>query len=72
MQGCDYNEEEDTYYDIFQYFIIDNRGAEILEELAPNEIVYYNENLDIYLWAITHYGTSWDYVLTDIELDIKE
>ena len=72
VQGCDYNEEEDNYYDIFQYYIIDNRGVEILEELAPNEIIYYNEKLDVYLWGITHWGTSWDYVLTDIKLDIKE
>lgn len=25
--------------------------------------------MDIYLWGITHFGTSWDYVLTDIELE---
>ena len=72
LQGCDYNEKEDNYYDIYQYYIIDNKGVEILQEIAPNEIIYYNEKLDVYLWAITHYGTSWDYVLTDIILDIKE
>ena len=57
------------YVDIFQYYIIDNRGVEILQELAPNEIIFYNEKLDVYLWGITHWGTSWDYVLTDIELN---
>lgn len=34
-----------------------------------NEIVYYNEKLDMYLWGVTHYGTSWDYVLTNIAID---
>ena len=29
---------------------------------------YGNEKLDIYIWAVTHFGTSWDYVLTDIKL----
>ena len=33
-----------------------------------DEIVYYNEELDMYVWGITHYGTSWDYVLTDIAI----
>ena len=28
----------------------------------------YNEQLDMYLWGITHFGTSWDYVLTDVKL----
>lgn len=36
-----------------------------------DEYVIYNEKLDIYVWAITHFGTSWDYVLTDIKL-VKE
>ena len=39
----------------------------MLEELT-DEIVYYNSALDLYLWGITHFGTSWDYVLTDVEL----
>lgn len=59
----------ENYIDIFQYYIIDNRGVEILQELAPNEIIFYNEKLDVYLWGITHWGTSWDYVLTDVELN---
>ena len=58
-------EEEQEYLpEIFQYFIVDNNGAEILEEC--NEIVYYCETLDLYMWCVTHWGTSWDYVLTDI------
>lgn len=56
--------EEEHYYDVFQWYIIDDNGARICEEFG--EIVYYNEALDMYLWGVTHYGTSWDYVLTDI------
>lgn len=29
---------------------------------------FYSETLDVYLWGITHFGTSWDYVLTDVKL----
>lgn len=54
--------------DVFQHYIIPRAGAEILSELT-DEIVYYNEDLDIYMWCVTHFGTSWDYVLTDIEIE---
>lgn len=53
--------------EIFQYYIVSDQGAEILKEI--NEIVFYNEELDMYVWGVTHFGTSWDYVLTDIKLN---
>lgn len=56
--------------------IIENEINEINEQIEEleseqdiNEIVYYNETLDMYLWGVTHYGTSWDYVLTSIKID---
>ena len=61
---------EEKYVDIFQYYIIDNWGVEILSNYT-DEIIFYNEKLDIYLWGITHWGTSWDYVLTDIKIENK-
>lgn len=61
-------ENEDGYYqEVYQYYIITYEGARILKDLT-DEIVYYHEELDMYLWGITHFGTSWDYVLTDIKL----
>lgn len=63
-------EEEDEYgdyYEVYQYYIITEYGAKFLED-RTDEIVYYNPNLDMYLWGITHFGTSWDYVLTDLKL----
>lgn len=65
--GMEYDEENDSYAEIFQYYIIDAWGAELLEAWT-NEIVFYNEELDLYVWGVTHYGTSWDYVLTDIKI----
>lgn len=64
--GVEENEYGD-YYEVYQYYIIDDHGAKFLEDYT-DEIVYYHEELDMYLWGITHFGTSWDYVLTDIEL----
>lgn len=71
VNGCDYDEENDEYMDIYQYYIISDNGYDILSDLT-DEIVFYNETLDMYVWGITHYGTSWDYVLTDIKLDIEK
>lgn len=64
-------ELENEQYDepeVFQRFIVDEFGARLLQQ-ETNEIVYYNEKLDMYLWCVTHYGTRWDYVLTSIKID---
>lgn len=62
-------EEEQDYGDeIYQYYIVSDNGARILKEI--NEIVFYNEELDMYVWGVTHCGTSWDYVLTDIKCNV--
>lgn len=57
-------ESGDWEAEVFQWFIVDDSGAEILREIG--EVVLYNEYLDIHLWGVTHWGTSWDYVLTDV------
>lgn len=59
-------DEEEDFPEIYQYFIVDGNGAEILKRY--NEIVFYNDVLDMYVWGVTHWGTSWDYVLTDIKI----
>lgn len=63
----DLESEQDDDPEVFQWYIVDDWGARLLKEI--NEIVYYNEALDMYLWGVTHYGTSWDYVLTSIAID---
>lgn len=61
--------EQNSPTEIFQYFIVDDNGAELLSEI--NEIVFFNEHLDMNVWGVTHWGTSWDYVLTDIKLELE-
>ena len=63
-------EEQDGQGEIFQYFIISSQGAEILESYT-NELVFYNSDLDIYIWGVTHWGTSWSNVLTDIKCNVE-
>lgn len=60
--------EQDECQEVYQWFIVDDCGAMLLQR-ETNEIVYYNETLDMYLWGVTHYGTRWDYVLTSIKID---
>ena len=59
--------EQDDDQEIYQWFIVDDCGARLLQDI--DEVVYYNEKLNMYLWGVTHYGTSWDYVLTNIKID---
>lgn len=65
------DELQDNEPEIFQYYIISEEGADILKH-DTNEIVFYNDELDMYVWGVTHWGTSWDYVLTDIALQEQE
>ena len=66
----DLREEEENSFcqEIYQYFIVSDNGAEIIQEYT-NDPLFYNEELDMYVWGVTHWGTSWDYVLTDVKLN---
>ena len=61
-------DNEDIYeLEVFQYYIIDYSGYVILKTWT-DEVVYYNEKLNLYVWGVSHWGTAWDYVLTDIKI----
>lgn len=60
--------EQEEQPEIYQYYIISDNGADFLKRYT-DEIVYYIPLLDIYVWGITHWGTGWDYVLTDIKIE---
>lgn len=53
-------------FDIYQSYLISQNDAEYLQR-HTNEIVYYSPLLDLYVWQITHWGTSWSGVFTDFE-----
>ena len=55
---------------VMQDFIISRYGFEILKEFT-DELVFYNEELNVYIWAVTHWGTGWAYELTNVKLDPK-
>ena len=65
-----FREDDDELPEVYQEFIVEGtfgNGIEILKQ--ANEIVWYCEKLDMYLWGVTHCGTSWSYVTTDIKID---
>ena len=66
-----YEEDGKTYYnDIYQYFIIDFSPwmlDDIKEKYSDELIISYSDLLDNYVLMVDHFGTAWDYVLTDIE-----
>lgn len=61
-------EEQDYQREIYQYYIVSDKGAEIIQAYT-NDPLFYNEELDMYVWGVTHCGTSWSYVLTDVKLN---
>lgn len=68
VNGLDFDYEEEEIIEepeVFQWYIVSDSGAQIIQDYT-NGILYYHDELDIYLWGVTHWGTGWDYVLTDI------
>ena len=66
----DYDEETEEYTDIYQYYLIDINDY-IMEKLqnlnCKDVIVAWSERLGEHVLLVDHFGTSWDYVMTDIK-----
>ena len=75
-QYADYNEvpEDVEVYennvDIYQWFITDctESAVEYLEEHF-GLLFTYSEKLDCYILCVDHWGTGWDYVMIDTDLE---
>ena len=59
---CD---DEEYPKEIFQFFIVDDAGAELIYDFT-NDPLFYNEELDMYVWGVTFWGMPWESVLTGI------
>ena len=46
------------YIDFYQYYIIDSEGAERFSDFT-DETIFYIEEDDIYILAVSHCGTAW-------------
>lgn len=63
------NLEEPVNDEIYQYYLcdIDSWNKEWLEELGNPLILSYSNMLDLDVLMVDHFGTSWDYVITDVK-----
>ena len=62
------NLEDGVAYDIHQIYLVSEKAARILIE-ESDEIVFYNQELNAYVWCITFCGSDWSEVLTSIPLN---
>ena len=69
-----YNEDYDIYEymvdtinESCQFYIVDTESAKTLVKF--DETVLYHTTLDLSIWYVSHWGTSWKYVDTDIVVD---
>lgn len=63
-EDCDFREGSD-YAEVYQWFAVNNNDADFLKR--HGQYITYSDTLDTYFLAITHYGTSWDYVDSMVE-----
>ena len=52
---------------VYDYYKITEEGAKILMN-ESNELVYYNSEIDVYVWGICHYGMSLKLIPTSIPI----
>lgn len=63
----EYIEDSSQSTEVYQTFIVDERTHEMLKDYG--EITYYLESIDSYFWAITHFGTAWSHVMTNLPIN---
>lgn len=63
-----YDEESESYLDIFQYFLTDcsESDVEFLEKTFDLKFSY-SDKLDCFVLCVDHYGTSWNYTSCEIK-----
>lgn len=66
--------DEDDYYnqwydECYQYYIVELNCDEDFIINNTNLLLYYCDDLEVYVLGVDHFGTSWDYILTNAKLD---
>ena len=59
--------EDDEYDEIYQYYLCNLSEFERNKLIEYGVSLSYSELLDCDVLLVTHYGTSWDYVMTDVK-----
>lgn len=64
------DEEAGVYREVFQWFITDCSEFDVnFLEKHFGLLFTYSPLLDCYILAVDHYGTAWDYVYCDTDLE---
>jgi hypothetical protein len=67
MRFSDYDEESDSYTEIYQWYITDcSEGDVEYLEKHFGLLFTYSDLLDKYILCVDHYGTSWKYVHCEV------
>lgn len=51
--------EEDAS-DVCQYYIISDNAAELLMKKDAEQVIFYSDALDMYVWGVMVYGAPWE------------
>ena len=59
--------EVDEDLEIYQYYLCNLSSYEVGQLKEYGIILSYSDMLDLDVLCVEHFGTSWDYVMTDVE-----
>ena len=69
-EECDADDEKATEVDIYQWYLTDcNEDAVKFLERHFGLLFTYSDLLDLYVLCVDHFGTGWDYV--EVETDLE-
>ena len=70
INNIDIDEEHEDIenFEIFQYYLCNLGQFEREQAKKAGLILSYSDILDCDILCVDHFGTSWDYVLTDVKL----
>ena len=55
---------EGETHEIYQWYLISPSDADYIKR-NTDELIFYSDVLDEYVWGVTHFGTSWSGVYLD-------
>lgn len=53
------NGNEEDSCDVCQWYIIDEDAAKLIIQKDKEQVIFYCEELDMYVWGVTTYGVPW-------------
>lgn len=59
-------EYSENIKEVYQFYAVNDGGAEYMIR-NTEEIIFYSDICDMYIWGVTHYGNSWDRVTLEIK-----